>query len=264
MTGPTTDETTKLIGRVLRWSLAGLVLGAGFWLGARTLRGVPGSHNVPFEHWYGNWPAVVIAAGLFTLFLLGFARPRRQADWRHAGAYTAFLISLFTEMFGLPLTIYVLASILGLPAGLFGMNESHLWAFALDRLRLLPLSRGVYLVMVVSLALIFLGASLVVIGWGTVYGGRDRLVTHGIYRHLRHPQYLGLILIIIAFNLQWPTLPTLLMAPVLMVMYMRLARREDQELARRFGRAFLEYVARTPAFMPGWSALSGRSLARSQ
>ena len=84
------------------------------------------------------------------------------------------------------------------------------------------------------------------------------MVTRGIYRHLRHPQYLGLILIVLAFNIQWPTLPTLLMAPVLTVMYVRLARWEDKELATFFGQAFVEYLARTPAFIP-WG---GRGLAR--
>jgi protein-S-isoprenylcysteine O-methyltransferase Ste14 len=78
-------------------------------------------------------------------------------------------------------------------------------------------------------------------------------VTGGIYRYLRHPQYLGLILIILAFNIQWPTVLTLLMAPVLIGMYVRLARREDDELVKAFGPAFCEYAATTPAFIPGWS-----------
>jgi protein-S-isoprenylcysteine O-methyltransferase Ste14 len=96
----------------------------------------------------------------------------------------------------------------------------------------------------------------------TVYRGRDRLVTEGIYRYLRHPQYLGLILIVLAFNIQWPTLPTLVMAPILIVTYVRLARREDAQLAAAFGEAFREYRARTPAWIPGLArtrhSLAGR------
>jgi len=92
--------------------------------------------------------------------------------------------------------------------------------------------------------------TLLAVGWATVYGGRKRLVTGGIYRYLRHPQYLGLILIVLAFNIQWPTLPTLLMAPVLIVRYVRLARHEDEELAARFGPRFRAYAARTAAFIP--------------
>jgi protein-S-isoprenylcysteine O-methyltransferase Ste14 len=75
-------------------------------------------------------------------------------------------------------------------------------------------------------------------------------VTSGIYRHLRHPQYLGLILIVLAFNIQWPTLPTLVMAPLLILAYVGLARREDRELAGRFGEAFRAYAARPRAFLP--------------
>jgi len=227
-----------------------MVMGGSLWLFARTVRNVPGLHNLPFEFWYGNWRAVLVVTGLFTLFVLGFTRPRRRAEWRNAGLATAFFISLFTEMFGIPLTIYLLAPLLGLPPWIFGMNESHLWAFALDRLGLLPLHLGVGLVMVVSMGLIAIGVGLVAVGWATVHRGRGTLVTDGIYRYLRHPQYLGLILIVVAFNIQWPTILTLLMAPVLISMYIGLAKWEEEELATFFGPAFLEYSAGTPAFLP--------------
>lgn len=243
-------EALTLVGRGLRWAIAGLVTAGGFWLLIETVRHVPGPLTVPFELWYGNWSAVLRVTALFTIFLFAFARPRRPAEWRNAGLTTAFFISLFTEMFGIPLTIYLLASVVGVPAWVFGHGESHLWALALELLGVVPLHRGVYLVMVLSIGLIALGGSLVVLGWATVYRGRDGLVTSGIYRLLRHPQYLGLILIVVAFNIQWPTLPTLLMGPVLVIMYLRLARREDQELAAVFGEQFLDYAARTPAFLP--------------
>lgn len=249
-----------LLWRITRWGVAGLVVAWVVSYAVDIVRSRPGLHNVPFESWYGDWREVLLASGVFLAFALGFARPRRRAECRTAGLYSAFLISLFSEMFGVPLTIYLLAPALGLPASTFGMNESHLWAYALDRLGLVPLHEGVYAVMAVSIVLIAAGMSLVATGWVTVYRGRERLVTEGLYRWLRHPQYLGLILIVLGFNIMWPTLPTLLMAPVLIVMYIRLARREDHELAARFGEAFWEYAARTPGFLPwGRRRVSGAS-----
>lgn len=235
---------------VTRWAIVAVVLGGGLWLFLELLLHEPSPENIPSGQWYGNWRAVLITTGVFTLFLLGFARPRRRGEWRNAGLYVAFLISLFTEMFGIPLTIYLLAPLLGYPSWVFGMNESHLLAFVFDRLGLMPIHVAVYFVMVVSMALIVAGVGLLAVGWATLYRSQRGLVTGGIYRYLRHPQYLGLILIVLGFNIQWPTLLTLVMGPALIVMYVWLARREDTELAVVFGTAFLDYKLRTAAFIP--------------
>lgn len=250
----------KRVWSALRWTIAALVVGGGVWLLLELLLHAPSRDdipvNVPFTAWYGHWRAVLITSGIFIAFLFGFARPRRRGEWRNAGLYVAFVISLFTEMYGIPLTIYLLAPILGLPTWAFGLNESHLWAFTLDRLGIMPIHMAVYLVMLVSMAFIVTGVVLLAVGWATVHRGQGVLVTAGIYRLLRHPQYLGLILVVLGFNIQWPTLPTLLMGPILIVMYAWLARCEDEELASRFGETFLIYAARTPGFLP-WTG-SGR------
>jgi len=233
-----------------RWLIALAAIGFWVWLFLVQLTMPPMEHSLPFDAWYGNWKDALIVSAVFLAFVLGFVRPQGGPQWRNAGVYAAFLISLFVEMFGIPLTIYVIAPLIELRALDFGMNESHLWAYFLERAGLMPLASGVRLVMTVSMALIALGLALVAAGWAQVYGARTELRTSGLYRHMRHPQYLGLILVIVALIIQWPTILTLAMAPVLVAMYVRQAHREDRDLEARFGGAFAAYAARVPAFIP--------------
>ena len=238
--------------RWLRWLIALGTIGFWLWVLAEHASVEPMTHSVPFEAWYGNWEDMVLVSAVFLTFVLTLAWPRGRAEWRNAGLYSAFLISLFVEMFGLPLTIFLLAPLLDVPVLAFGLGESHLLALALDLAGLIPLGWGVYLVMTVSMTLVAIGMALLAVGWAQVFGARHELMTRGLYAVVRHPQYLGLMLIVIAFNIQWPTLLTLAMAPVLIVMYVRQARREDGELSARFGSEYLRYAERVPAFIPGF------------
>ena len=209
--------------------------------------------DVPFEEWYGNWAVVLTTSIILLVFVFFLARPRRPREWQGAGLSAAFFISLFTEMFGIPLTIYLLAPLLGVEPRIFGMYESHLWAYLLSRAGVMSLPAGVYLVMLVSSAVLFLGFSVLALGWKEVYRGRGRLVTTGLYARLRHPQYLGLILIIIAFLIMWPTLLTLILAPFLIGRYVLLSREEDRELEKEFGGEFTRYRETVPGFIPSMS-----------
>lgn len=211
---------------------------------------VTDSQEMPFEEWYGNWPAVFATSIFFLFFLFFLTRPRRPKEWKGAGLTAAFFISLFTEMFGVPLTIYLLAPLLGVDPNFFGMYESHLWAYLLSLSGIISLEVGVSIVMFLSTVLIVLGFVLLARGWKKVYQGGTVLVTDGLYGRLRHPQYLGLILLVVAFLIMWPTILTILLAPFLIGRYILLAREEDRELEKEFGDDFRRYRETVPAFIP--------------
>ena len=206
--------------------------------------------NMSFEKWYGDWTAVFLITAVFLFFLFFLTRPRKPKEWRGAGLTSAFFISLFTEMFGIPLTIYVLAPVLGVKPKSFGMYESHLWAYLLSRTGIISLKGSVSIVMILSTGLLILGFILLANGWKKVYRGGSKLVTDGLYARVRHPQYLGLIVIVIAFLIMWPTILTVLLAPFLIAGYVLLAREEDRDLEEKFGDDFKHYRDTVPAFVP--------------
>jgi protein-S-isoprenylcysteine O-methyltransferase Ste14 len=200
---------------------------------------------------YGLWSLVVINSAVFIIFAFSFTRPRTARDWRSFGAFVAFLVALFTEMYGFPLTIYLLSGWLssrypGLD--LFSHEAGHLWETLLGW-RGDPHVNPVHLL---SNVLIGGGFILLASAWRILYEAQrtHRLATTGPYAYVRHPQYMGFILIMLGFLLQWPTLPTLVMFPILVVMYVRLARREEREALAEFGEAYARYAANTPAFFP--------------
>jgi len=197
--------------------------------------------------WYGNWWAVIASILFFTLFAAGFAYAPKKRDWRTLGIYEAFMVALFTEMFGFPLTIFLLSSILGITIQPTGEN-GHLIAFALNRLGILDLDKGVFLVMAVSSIMILAGLVLIVLGWRKIHKATG-LVKNGIYRYTRHPQYLGILLITSAFIIMWPTVLTLIMWPVLVAMYIRLAKKEEKEMEEKFGEEYLDYKQEAPMLL---------------
>src|SRR6266536_2363615 len=204
--------------------------------------------NVPA---YGLWLLVVINALVFIIFAFSFSRPRTGRDWRSFGAFSAFIVALFTEMYGFPLTIYLLPGWLGSAfpgSSLLSHNTGHLWETLLGWQgdpHLNPLH-------LLSYVVLFGGFLLLAGAWNVLFKAQraHTLATTGPYAYLRHPQYAGFILIMIGFLLQWPTSLTLLMFPFLVVMYVRLAHREEREVQTEFGEMYTRYAAKTPAFFP--------------
>jgi protein-S-isoprenylcysteine O-methyltransferase Ste14 len=202
--------------------------------------------SAPYE--YGLWHLVLFHIAIFLLFGLSFLRPSRRREWRSMGAFAAFVVALYTEMYGFPLTIYLLTTWLGrFPvAAPFAHASGNLWAsLALG-------GWGAGLFMTLGGLVILLGVIAMGQGWQAIHAARGGLVTSGIYGRVRHPQYVGIGLVILGALIQWPTLLTLVMAPILLASYVRLARREERELEARFGEAYRVYQEQVPGFMPPW------------
>ena len=197
---------------------------------------------------YDLWSLVIINSLVFIIFAFSFAKPRTSRDWRSFGAFSAFLIALFTEMYGFPLTIYVLTAVLGsrYPAlNPFSHASGHLW--------ITLLGGGAWMSVVIHLVsngLMLAGLLLIGAGWRRIHGAHGALVTDGVYARMRHPQYAGLMLITIGMLIQWPTIITVATWPLLILVYYRLARREEREAERQFGDGYREYRARVPMFVP--------------
>ncbi len=200
---------------------------------------------------YGLWGLVVLNSAVFIFFAFSFFKPQTRRDWRSFGAFSAFLVALFTEMYGFPLTLYFLSGWLQtqypdvnwlshesghLLEMLFGWQGSpHFGPFHL-----------------LSTAFIVGGFYLIAAGWRTLYAAQKerKLATTGLYAYIRHPQYVGFVLIMFGFLLQWPTILTLAMFPILLWMYSRLSIHEEREAERQFGDAWRDYAGQTPRFFP--------------
>lgn len=200
---------------------------------------------------YGLWGAVAVNSLIFIIFAFSFTRPRNVRDWRSFGAFSAFIVTLFTEMYGFPLTIYLLSGWLGtrFPALNFSHGGGHLW-YSLLGMSGDPHSSWIHIVseVLITGGLLFLGFT-----WRYLHKAQqhDAVATTGPYKYVRHPQYVAFIAVMLGFLIQWPTLLTILMFPVLVRMYLWLAKREEQEAVAQFGDAYVAYAAKTPRFIPG-------------
>ena len=202
------------------------------------------------ENGYGLWVLVVINSLLFILFAISFFHPRTGRDWRAMGAFSAFIVALFTEMYGYPLTVYLLTGPFAgtVPGVDLSHDAGHLWTDAIGwggDPHFSPFHLASYV-------LIGAGFWLISVAWRHLYAAQrtERLAVEGPYARVRHPQYVGLILVMVGFLLQWPTLATLVMFPILMVVYRRLAAREERDVRAEFGSVWDAYADRVPPFVP--------------
>lgn len=200
---------------------------------------------------YGQWTLVALHALLVLFFALSFFQPRTRRDWRTFGAFSAFIVALFTEMYGFPLTIYLLSGWLGSrfpEVDWLSHNAGHLLQTILgweNFAHFGPLH-------LLSDLLILGGFVLLAAAWSVLYRAqlRHELAVGGPYARMRHPQYVAFILIMFGFLIQWPTLATLVMFPVLVWIYFRLALREEREVLAQFGERYVRYAENTPRFIP--------------
>jgi protein-S-isoprenylcysteine O-methyltransferase Ste14 len=200
---------------------------------------------------YGLWVLAILNSLVFIIFAFSFSKPQSPRDWRSFGAFSAFIVALFTEMYGFPLTIYLLSGWLQARypgTDLMSHDAGHLWS-TLFGFKGNPHFGPPH---IASDAMIFSGFILLSAAWNVLFQAQRRhaLATTGAYAYIRHPQYVGFIIIMLGFLLQWPTALTLLMFPLLVAMYVRLARLEEAEGRRTFGAAYDAYAAVTAAWFP--------------
>jgi protein-S-isoprenylcysteine O-methyltransferase Ste14 len=205
---------------------------------------------VTSENAYGLWPLVVLSSVILVVFAASFFHPKTRRDWRAMGAFSAFAVALFTEMYGFPLTVYLLSGWLG--DSVPWLNLTHDNGHLLNGLIGWTGDAHVSPLHLVSYALIGAGFWLIASAWRRLWAAAQagRLATDGAYRHIRHPQYSGFMLIMVGFLFQWPTIPTLIMFPVLVIVYRRLAIGEEREVAARLPEDWNVYAEVTPRFVP--------------
>lgn len=206
---------------------------------------------------YGLWSLVVLNSVVFIMFIFSFFKPKSARDWRTFGSISAFIIALFTEMYGFPLTIYFLSGWLQKKypeVDLLSHNSGHLWYTFIG-------GNGdphFNILHILSYFVIGAGFYLLSSAWHVLFFSQkmNKLAITGPYSKIRHPQYVAFAMIMFGFLLQWPTVLTLLMFPILLIMYKHLALTEEREVRSIFGKAYDDYANKTPRFIPSWKVRS--------
>lgn len=203
-------------------------------------------HMDGFSAHYGHWGIVVVIILFVSWVLYRYIAPKTWREWGSAGLVEAFVIALYAEMYGFPLTIYLLTGFLGIDLP-FSANTGHLWATLLGYG-----TAGAIVEMIIGWSFIVLGIVLLSAGWRSVYQARHegRFACDGLYGVIRHPQYTGIMLAVFGQVVHWPTVITLALFPVIVLAYVLLARREEQDMLKRFGARYTQYMRDVPRFFP--------------
>jgi len=201
--------------------------------------------NEHFDH-SGVWALAVIMTVIASWLFYRYLAPKTWREWAGAGLVQAFIIALYAEMYGFPLTIYLLVRFFGLDRTNLNAN---LWSTLLGMGE-----TGMFIAMLIGYALLFVGIGLFIQGWRELYRahGEDRLATDGLYSFVRHPQYTGLFIGLFGEGVvHWPTVFSVALFPIIVIVYTLLAYREERQVLERYGDQYRAYKAHVPMFFPG-------------
>lgn len=194
---------------------------------------------------FGIWWAVAAWICIYAVFLL-FIPFYKKSQLKPAGTFAAFVVAFAVEMFGVPFSMYAVGAVFGAQ-----LPEGILWGHTLQQYIGVA---GTWIGVAVSLV----GAALVIVGWKAIHRnywskdeGRGKLVTEGIYAYIRHPQYTGFFLITFGMMLEWATIPLIGLYVLLLILYVRLAKREEKDMMEEFGPEYEAYRKKTKMFIPG-------------
>jgi protein-S-isoprenylcysteine O-methyltransferase Ste14 len=206
------------------------------------------------ESAYGLWALVILNSAIFIFFAFSFTKPQTRRDWRSLGVFSAFIVALFTEMYGFPLTIFFLSGWLAekYPAVDFLSHENGHLLHTLLGFEGDPHFDPLH---IASNLLVIGGFFMLASAWSVLHKAQQqhRVAIDGLYQRMRHPQYVGFIIIMFGFLLQWPTIPTLVMFPVMTYVYCRLAKAEEADSIQQFGQEYMDYMQAVPAFIPSFT-----------